>query len=179
LQTLSATATASAAFVAAVAGTGATILDTRKTLPGLRTAQKYAVRCGGAENHRQGLFDAILLKENHIETSGSVEASIAAARATAGPMLVEVEVETLEQLRNALASDVDRIMLDDFSLDQLRAAVGIRNETNPSIRLEASGGVTLGKVREIAATGVDYISVGSITKDIKAVDFSLRVIETV
>jgi nicotinate-nucleotide pyrophosphorylase (carboxylating) len=162
-----------------VAGTGTTILDTRKTLPGLRGAQKYAIRSAGASNHRIGLFDAILIKENHIESVGSVIAAIDAARAAAGPLLVEIEVESMEQLAHALASDADRVMLDDFPLETLRAAVSLRDRQNPGIKLEASGGVTLENVRAIAETGVDYISVGAMTKNVSAVDFSLRVVHAV
>jgi len=180
LQTLSATATTTAAYVAAVAGTGARILDTRKTIPGLRAAQKYAVRCGGASNHRFGLFDAILIKENHIEALGSLDAAIdaasAAASAAAGAMLVEVEIETMDQLERALASRATRLMLDNFTPDQMTAAVRMRNEKNPEIELEASGSITLDNIRAIAATGVDYISVGSLTKSVSAIDFSLRVV---
>jgi nicotinate-nucleotide pyrophosphorylase (carboxylating) len=176
LQTLSATATAAARFVEAVAGTGAVILDTRKTIPGFRAAQKYAVRCAGASNHRFGLYDAILIKENHIAALGSIEAAVAKARAAAGEKLVEVEVETMQQLESALRSSADRLLLDNFSPDGLRAAVALRRKLGARQALEASGGITLGNVREIAETGVDYISVGSITKNVAAVDFSLRIV---
>jgi nicotinate-nucleotide pyrophosphorylase (carboxylating) len=176
LQLLSGTATAAARFVDAVAGTGATILDTRKTIPGLRAAQKYAVRCGGARNHRLGLFDAVLIKENHILAVGSIEAAVANARATAGDLLVEVEVETLKQVELALASAADRLLLDNFSLEMLRQAVDLRRQTGTAKELEASGGVSLESVRAIAETGVDYISVGGITKNVNAIDFSLRIV---
>jgi len=163
-------------FVAAVAGTGATILDTRKTLPGLRRAQKYAVRCGGASNHRIGLFDAILIKENHINAMGSIEAAIASARAEAGKVLIEVEVETLDQLRLALDSSADRVMLDNFPLQAMREAVELRNRRHARQTLEASGGITLDTVRAIALTGVDFISVGKMTKSVDAIDYSLRLV---
>lgn len=180
LQTLSATATAAAEFVDSIAGTGAVILDTRKTVPGLRLAQKYAVRCGGASNHRIGLFDAILIKENHIAAFGSIDAAIHAARhaarETAGSVLVEVEVESLEQLESALASEADRLLLDNFSLAMMHEAVARREQAKSEQTLEASGGITLDNVRAIAETGVDFISVGAMTKTVRAVDFSLRVV---
>ncbi len=172
LQLLSGTATAARRYVDAVAGTGAVILDTRKTLPGLRRAQKYAVRCGGAENHRLGLYDAVLIKENHIAASGGVAAAVEAAkRAAPRGMPIEIEVENLEQLREALAAGAERLLLDNFELDALRAAA---RETNRRARLEASGGITLANVRAIAETGVDYISIGEITKNVRAVDLSMR-----
>jgi nicotinate-nucleotide pyrophosphorylase (carboxylating) len=173
LQLLSGTATNTHRYVEAVAGTGATILDTRKTLPGLRRAQKYAVRCGGGQNHRMGLYDAILIKENHITAAGSVTAAVAAARRTApAGTVVEVEVEDLGQLREALAAGADRLLLDNFSLKRLREAV---QETHGRARLEASGGITLENVRAVAETGVDYISIGSLTKNVRAVDLSMRI----
>jgi nicotinate-nucleotide pyrophosphorylase (carboxylating) len=172
LQTLSATATQAAAYVAAVAGTRATILDTRKTLPGLRLAQKYAVRCGGATNHRLGLHDAVLIKENHIACAGSVAAAVAAARAASPGLGVEVEVESLAELREALDCAPDRIMLDDFDLAGLREAVAV---TAGRVPLEASGGMSLDAVRAVADTGVDYISVGALTKHVRAIDLSMRV----
>jgi len=175
LQTLSATATAAARFVDAVAGTSARVLDTRKTIPGLRAAQKYAVRCGGALNHRLGLFDAILIKENHIVALGSIDAAMARARAPE-VSLVEVEVETLEQVERALASGADRLLLDNFPLEMIREAVLLRDRSSPRKKLEASGGVSLGNVRAIAETGVDYVSVGIMTKSVAAVDFSLRIV---
>lgn len=172
LQTLSATATATRSYVDAVTGTSARILDTRKTLPRLRRAQKYAVRCGGGLNHRLGLYDAILIKENHIVAAGSIRAAADAAR-NAGVM-VEIEVENLDELREALATSADRLLLDNFSLDDLATAVSIRNQQAPGILLEASGGITLGNVQGIAGTGVDFISIGALTKDIAAVDLSMR-----
>ncbi|MBX5460523.1 MAG: carboxylating nicotinate-nucleotide diphosphorylase [Steroidobacteraceae bacterium] len=174
LQLLSATATEARRYADAVAGTGCTILDTRKTLPGLRTAQKYAVRCGGAGNHRMGLFDMVLIKENHIATAGSIAAAIATARRTWPDLKVEVEVESLEELDQALAAQADIIMLDDFSHADMREAVA-RNCASPRpAKLEASGSVSLAKVREIAETGVDYISVGALTKHVRAIDLSMR-----
>jgi nicotinate-nucleotide pyrophosphorylase (carboxylating) len=176
LQLLSGTATATAACVAAAAGTRARILDTRKTLPGLRVAQKYAVRCGGGTNHRLGLFDGILIKENHIETSGGIGNAVAAARRRLAGEPVEVEVETLVQLREALRARADRLLLDNFSLVALREAVDInRKEGHPPAELEASGGVTIDDISKVAATGVDYISVGSLTKHVSAVDLSMRI----
>jgi nicotinate-nucleotide pyrophosphorylase (carboxylating) len=159
--------------VEAVAGTPATILDTRKTLPGLRLAQKYAVRCGGAENHRMGLYDAILVKENHIASAGGIKAAVAAA-SKHGNILIEVEVETLEQVAEALATDAHRLLLDNFSLKQLSEAVKLRDQSAPAITLEASGGISLGSVRKIAETGVDFISIGSLTKDVQAADLSMQ-----
>lgn len=171
LQTLSGTASMAAVYAEAVAGTGARVLDTRKTLPGLRRAQKYAVACGGGHNHRVGLYDAVLIKENHIAAAGSIEAALAAARQVAGDAWIEIEVESIEQLKQALAAGAERLLLDNFSLDQLREAVDLNAG---SARLEASGGVSLDTVRAIAETGVDDISVGSMTKDLRATDFSLR-----
>ena len=171
LQTLSGTATAAAAFVACVAGTGAIILDTRKTVPGLRLAQKYAVRCGGAANHRVGLFDAVLVKENHIAAAGSITTAVATAKARYPDVLVEVEVEDLEQLREAIAAGAQRALLDNFDLAGLREAVQL---ADGRIALEASGNVTLDSVHDIALTGVDFISTGAITKHVQAVDFSMR-----
>lgn len=175
LQTLSGTATSANRFAAALRGTDAGILDTRKTLPGLRLAQKYAVRCGGAHNHRAGLYDAVLIKENHILAAGSIRKVVELARLKCSDVLVEIEVETLDELRQALATDVDRIMLDDFSDSDLREAVALRN-ASPGTRkeLEASGGVDFDSLRAIAATGVDWISVGAITKHLRAIDFSMR-----
>ena len=174
LQTLSATATLANAFTRAVAGSGATILDTRKTIPGLRNAQKYAVRVGGARNHRMGLYDAILIKENHIISAGSIAAAVAEARRLSPAVLVEVEVENHDELREALAAGADQVLLDNFGNSALAEAVAIRNELNQGVKLEASGGVNLDTVGRIAATGVDYISVGALTKDIRALDLSLR-----
>jgi nicotinate-nucleotide pyrophosphorylase (carboxylating) len=175
LQTLSGTATATRGYVELVAGTRARILDTRKTLPGLRLAQKYAVRCGSGENHRIGLFDAVLIKENHIAAVGSVSAAVAAARRQSQRVMIEVEVETLEQLREALATDADRIMLDDFSLDDMRAGVKLRDAHGGKRQeLEASGSVDAAKLKAVAATGVDFVSIGAITKHVRAIDFSMR-----
>jgi nicotinate-nucleotide pyrophosphorylase (carboxylating) len=175
LQTLSGTATTTRSYAELVAGTKARILDTRKTLPGLRLAQKYAVRCGGGENHRIGLFDAVLIKENHIAAVGSVSAAVALARRQSPQVMIEVEVETLAQLREALATDADRIMLDDFSLDDTRAAVALRDAHRSKHReLEASGSVDAAMLKAIAATGVDFISIGAITKHVRAIDFSMR-----
>jgi nicotinate-nucleotide pyrophosphorylase (carboxylating) len=175
LQLLSATATVTSEYVAAVAGTGCRILDTRKTIPGLRLAQKYAVQCGGGVNHRVGLFDAILIKENHILSAGGVAAAVESSREINAGMPVEVEVESLDELRDALGADAERLLLDNFSLLQLRDAVAInRDQGNPPAELEASGGITLDSIRDIAATGVDFISVGALTKNIRAIDLSMR-----
>jgi nicotinate-nucleotide pyrophosphorylase (carboxylating) len=174
LQLLSGTATVARRFVDAVSGTGCTILDTRKTLPGLRTAQKYAVRCGGAQNHRMGLFDMILIKENHIAAAGSLTAAVEAARQAAQGIRIEVEVESVRELEEALAAAPDIVMLDEFSLEDLRAAVALNRDRGSPVKLEASGSVCLDTVRSIATTGVDYISVGSLTKHVRAVDLSMR-----
>jgi nicotinate-nucleotide pyrophosphorylase (carboxylating) len=174
LQLLSATATAARRFVDAVAGTGCRILDTRKTLPGLRTAQKYAVRCGGADNHRMGLYDQVLIKENHIAAAGSISGAIDAARGSAPGVRIEVEVESLSELGEALNARPDIILLDDFTLDDLRAAVALNRAQGAAAKLEASGSVSLETVRAIAETGVDYVSVGSLTKHVRAVDLSMR-----
>ncbi len=174
LQLLSATATVTRRFVAAVAGTECRILDTRKTLPGLRSAQKYAVRCGGGDNYRMGLYDCVLIKENHIAAAGSIAGAIASARRTAPGITVEVEVESLAELEQALAAAPDIIMLDDFSLEDMRAAVARNRAAGRRARLEASGSVTLEVVRAIAETGVDYVSVGSLTKHVQAIDLSMR-----
>jgi len=174
LQTLSATATAAQRYVAAVAGTGCRILDTRKTLPGLRLAQKYAVRCGGAQNHRLGLYDMVLLKENHIIAAGSIARAVETARRTSPGIPVEVEVETLAEFDQALAAGADIILLDELSLADVRTAVARNRSAGARAKLEASGRVTLATVRETALTGVDYISIGSITKHVQAVDLSMR-----
>ncbi len=174
VQLLSATATAARRYADAIAGTDCAILDTRKTIPGLRTAQKYAVLCGGARNHRIGLFDQVLIKENHIAAAGSLSAAVAAGRRAAGPRKVEVEVETLAEFEQALRAQPDIILLDEFSLADMRAAVEINRSKGRPVKLEASGSVTLETVRTIAETGVDYISVGGITKHIRAVDLSMR-----
>jgi nicotinate-nucleotide pyrophosphorylase (carboxylating) len=174
LQLLSATATEARRYVEAVAGTGCTILDTRKTLPGLRTAQKYAVRCGGARNHRMGLYDMVLIKENHIAAAGSLSKAIASARRVAPGLQVETEVETLAQLAEALQARPQIVMLDNFTLPDLRTAVQRNRELDSPVKLEASGGTSLATVRAIAETGVDFISVGAITKHVRAVDLSMR-----
>jgi nicotinate-nucleotide pyrophosphorylase (carboxylating) len=171
LQTLSGTATLARRWANAVAGTGARILDTRKTIPGLRLAQKYAVTCGGCHNHRVGLYDAVLIKENHIAAAGSVTAALQAAQHEAAGLEVEIEVENLAQLHEALAAGARRVLLDNFPRERLREAVAI---SAGRARLEASGGVTLETVRAIAETGVDDISVGALTKDVRAVDLSMR-----
>ncbi|MBC8024728.1 MAG: carboxylating nicotinate-nucleotide diphosphorylase [Steroidobacteraceae bacterium] len=174
LQTLSATATAAHRYVEAVAGTGCQILDTRKTLPGLRLAQKYAARCGGARNHRLGLYDMVLVKENHIIAAGSIAAAVGAARRTSPGIPVEVEVETLTEFDAALSAGADIIMLDELSVGDMRIAVERNRAQGSKVKLEASGSVTLATVREIAMTGVDFISIGGITKHVQAVDLSMR-----
>jgi nicotinate-nucleotide pyrophosphorylase (carboxylating) len=174
LQTLSGTATAANRYVQAVAGTGCRILDTRKTLPGLRLAQKYASRCGGAQNHRMGLYDMVLIKENHIIAAGSIGSAIAAARLTSPRVPVEVEVESLDEFQQALAAAPDVIMLDELSLADMREAVQRNRASAAPCKLEASGSVTLTTVRDIALTGVDFISIGGITKHVQAVDLSMR-----
>ena len=171
LQLLSATATLARRYADCVAGTGATILDTRKTLPGLRLAQKYAVRCGGCQNHRIGLFDAVLIKENHIMAAGSIGKAIATARHLHPGVKVEVEVESLAELAEALQAQPDIIMLDNFDRAGMVEAVRI---TAGRVKLEASGNVNFDTVRAIAETGVDYISIGGLTKDVRAVDLSMR-----
>ncbi|WP_297528593.1 carboxylating nicotinate-nucleotide diphosphorylase [Thiohalobacter sp.] len=171
LQTLSGTATLARRYADAVAGLPVRLLDTRKTLPGLRHAQKHAVRMGGCHNHRMGLYDGILIKENHIAACGSIAAAVAAARQLGTDLPVEVEVENLAELDAALEAGADILLLDNFDLETLREAVA-RNRGHA--RLEASGGVTLETVRAIAETGVDFISVGSLTKDVKAIDLSMR-----
>jgi nicotinate-nucleotide pyrophosphorylase (carboxylating) len=175
LQMLSATATQTSRYAEALEGTKCRVLDTRKTIPGLRLAQKYAVRCGGGTNHRVGLFDAILVKENHIAAAGSIPAAVAEARKLSGKVMLEVEVENLEQLQQALDAKVDRILLDNFSHEDMRTAVRItRAHTNAGIELEASGNMSLETLRTVAETGVDFISVGGLTKHVRAVDLSMR-----
>ena len=171
LQTLSGTATLARRYAEAVAGTGVRILDTRKTVPGLRLQQKYAVACGGCFNHRIGLYDAILIKENHIAAAGSITAALEVARAQSPDVEVEVEVESLTELNEALAAGARRVLLDNFSTDDLRTAVVV---TKGRARLEASGGIELESIRELAATGIDDISVGALTKSVRAVDLSMR-----
>ncbi|MGH8086514.1 MAG: carboxylating nicotinate-nucleotide diphosphorylase [Lysobacter sp.] len=174
MQTLSATATSTAAHVDAVRGSKAKILDTRKTLPGLRQAQKYAVRVGGGVNHRMGLFDAVMLKENHIRAAGSLTAAIGAARAAQPTLPLIVEVETLDQLREALDVGCDRILIDDFDATTRRDAVAIAAAHPRPVPLEVSGGVDLDGLRAIAADGVDCISIGGLTKHVRAIDLSLK-----
>lgn len=173
LQTLMATATISRQFAKAVAGTRTQILDTRKTLPGLRHAQKYAVRVGGASNHRIGLFDAVLIKENHIAAAGSIAAAVSNARAIAGTRMVEIEVESLAELQLALAAKPDRIMLDEFSAEDLKTAVAL---AQGQVALEVSGSMSFERLAAVAALGVDYISVGALTKNVRAIDLSMRLL---
>lgn len=171
LQTLSGTATKTKAYVDRISGTDAQILDTRKTLPGMRYAQKYAVRCGGGTNHRMGLYDVILIKENHIATAGSVSKAVNEAKQQYPTIKLEIEVENASQLKEALNTQADVILLDNFSLSELENAVAI---TDGKKKLEASGNMTLENIREVAKTGVNYISIGAITKHVQAVDFSMR-----
>lgn len=171
LQTLSGTASHARRYADAVRGTRTRILDTRKTLPGLRAAQKYAVRCGGGHNHRMGLYDALLIKENHIAAAGSIAQAVSAARRLSPGKPLEVEVENLDELRQALEVSVTRILLDNFPLEELARAVHLNAGR---AKLEASGGINLSNIRAVAETGVDFISVGAITKDLRAVDLSLR-----
>ena len=171
LQTLSATATVAKQYADAVAGTGCKVLDTRKTIPGLRNAQKYAVACGGCYNHRIGLYDGMLIKENHIIAAGSIAKAVHLARQQS-TVPVEVEVESLQEFKEAYAAKPDRIMLDNFSLDDMRTAVALNSNR---IELEASGNITLENIRSVAETGIDYISIGALTKNIKAIDLSMRI----
>ncbi len=171
LQTMSATATQAREYADAVAGTDCRILDTRKTIPGLRKLQKYAVACGGCINHRLGLFDGILIKENHILAAGSIAAAVQMARELS-ELPVEIEVENLQEFEQALAAAPDRIMLDNFSLKDLKAVIKLNAGR---VELEASGNVDLKKVKKIAETGVDFISIGALTKNIKAIDLSMRI----
>ena len=174
LQLLSGTATAAHAYAAVLEGTPSRLLDTRKTIPGLRSAQKYAVRVGGGHNHRMGLFDGILIKENHIVAAGSIAHAVSAAKRGPAQVPVEVEVENLSELRQAIDAGADIAMLDEFSLQAMREAVAINAASPRPLKLEASGGITLATIRDIAETGVDFISVGSITKHVRAVDLSMR-----
>ena len=174
-QLLSGVATRTRRFVAMVQGTPATLLDTRKTLPGLRLAQKYAVRCGGGENHRLGLFDAYLIKENHIVAAGSIRAAVATARTLNPKVRLEVEVESAAELDEAVAAGADLIMLDNFSAEECADAVA---RTRGKAKLEASGGIDEGSIASIARTGVDYISVGSLTKAVRPLDLSMRFVDT-
>lgn len=177
LQTLSAVATKTRQYVDAVSATKANIVDTRKTLPGLRLAQKYAVKCGGGVNHRLGLYDGILIKENHIIAAGGIEQALSKAKSTtpSSEIFIQIEVETLDELRSALNAGAEMVLLDNFKLNKLREAVYLtKNLVGESTLLEASGNVTLDNVKAIAETGVDRISVGSLTKDVKAIDLSMR-----
>ena len=176
LQVLSGTATQARRYVQAVQHTHAKILDTRKTLPCLRSAQKYAVLCAGGVNHRMGLYDAFLLKENHIAAAGSISAAVAAAQKLHPELPIEVEVETLAQIPEAIAAGATRLLLDNFTLEMLRKAVAL---VQGKVSLEASGGVNLETVVAIAETGVDFISVGAMTKDVRALDLSMRIVEIV
>ncbi|HED32844.1 MAG TPA: carboxylating nicotinate-nucleotide diphosphorylase [Gammaproteobacteria bacterium] len=171
LQTLSATASTAAEYAAAVSGTGTRVLDTRKTIPGLRIAQKYATSCGGCHNHRIGLYDAILIKENHILASGGIQEAVNAARINNPELMIEIEVESIEEMETAIMTKVERILLDNFNLGLLKQAVSLNNG---QAELEASGNVTLENIRAIAETGVDYISTGALTKNIQALDLSMR-----
>jgi nicotinate-nucleotide pyrophosphorylase (carboxylating) len=171
LQTLSATATVARQYADAVFGTGCKVLDTRKTIPGLRNAQKYAVVCGGCYNHRIGLYDGVLIKENHILASGSISKAIALARKMSSAS-VEVEVESLVEFQEAIEAKPDRIMLDNFTLDEMRSAVALNYN---GVELEASGNITLENIRTIAETGIDFISIGALTKNIRAIDLSMRI----
>lgn len=171
LQTLSATATVARQYADAVSGTGCKVLDTRKTIPGLRNAQKYAVACGGCYNHRIGLYDGVLIKENHIIAAGSIGRAIRAARELSS-VPVEVEVESMQEFLEAVAAKPDRIMLDNFSLEEMAEAVKLNAG---AIELEASGNIELDNIRGVAETGVDYISIGALTKHVKAVDLSMRI----
>jgi len=175
LQTLSATATLSQQFCQQIAHTSCRLLDTRKTLPGWRLAQKYAVRCGGGVNHRMGLYDAIMLKENHLMAFGSVKQAIAHARQQHPTVPLISEVETLTQFTAALDARPDQILLDNFTLSQLQCAVQQNRQHKQPVALEASGGISLKNIRQVAETGVDYVSVGSLTKNIQAVDLSLLI----
>ncbi len=174
LQTLSAVATVTRRYVDAITGTRATILDTRKTIPGLRLAQKYAVRVGGGSNHRIGLYDGILIKENHIVAAGGITPAVHRAREHGTTVLLEVEVETLEQAEEALCVGADRLLLDNFTTALMREAVALRDRLAPGTGLEASGGIDLQSIRTVAETGIDFISVGNLTKNIHAVDLSMR-----
>lgn len=171
LQTLSGTATVTRQYVDQLAGTRARLLDTRKTLPGLRLAQKYAVLCGGGHNHRIGLFDAVLIKENHIAAAGSIARAVNLASSRHPGVLVEVEVENIDELEQACAAGAQRALLDNFTVAGLRAAV---TRFGGRIELEASGNITLDSIREVAGTGVDFISTGAITKHLRAIDLSMR-----
>jgi len=171
VQTLSATATVSALYASKVEGSETKVLDTRKTIPGLRMAQKYAVSCGGCENHRLGLYDAFLIKENHIKACGSIASAVTEARFRNPELSVEVEVESLDELQQALDAGVDRVLLDNFDLDTMKQAVELCAGKTIT---EASGNITLENIQQVAQTGVNYISTGSLTKNIQAIDLSMR-----
>jgi nicotinate-nucleotide pyrophosphorylase (carboxylating) len=172
LQLLSGTATVARQYADAVAGTATRVLDTRKTVPGLRDAQKYAVTCGGCHNHRHGLYDAVLIKENHIRAAGSIAAVLKKAMTASQPgTLIEIEVEDLDQLQQAIAAGATRVLLDNYPVEQLRQAVEI---AAGKVELEASGGISLDNIHRFAATGIDFISVGSLTKHVRAIDLSMR-----
>lgn len=171
LQTLSGTATVTRSYVERIKHSTCRILDTRKTIPNLRLAQKYAIRCGGGSNHRIGLFDAFLIKENHLAACGGIKAAVEHGRALYPDLMLEVEVEDLEQLQQAIDAGVDRVLLDNFNLEQIKQAVAL---TGQSVELEASGNITDQTLVQIAETGVDFISVGALTKNLRAIDFSLR-----
>ncbi len=172
LQTLSATATLSRAYAREAVGTGLTVLDTRKTIPGLRLIEKYAVRCGGCSNHRFGLYDGILIKENHILAAGSIALAVSKAQQLLANVPIEVEVESLDELAQALEAGANRIMLDNFNLAMMNEAVKLNAGR---AKLEVSGNVELENIKSIAATGVDYVSVGALTKNVKAIDLSMRI----
>lgn len=172
LQTLSGTATVTAAYVAELAGLSVKLLDTRKTIPGLRYAQKYAVRCGGGHNHRMGLYDAFLIKENHIMSAGSIAAAISQARIQEPAKIIEIEVENLQELKQALDAKADIILLDNFEFQDIEKAVHMNQN---QAQLEVSGNVTQSNIRQIAMTGIDRISVGALTKHVRAIDLSLRI----
>ena len=174
LQLLSGTATAAHSYAALLEGTNCRLLDTRKTIPGLRAAQKYAVRVGGGHNHRMGLFDGILIKENHIMAAGSIAMAVARAKQSGAAVPVEVEVENLGELTQAIDAGADIALLDEFSMPAMRDAVALNANARRPLKLEASGNITTATIREIADTGVDFISVGSITKHIRAIDLSMR-----
>jgi len=174
LQLLSGTATAAHSYAALLEGTNCRLLDTRKTIPGLRTAQKYAVRVGGGHNHRMGLFDGILIKENHIMAAGSIAMAVARAKQSGASVPVEVEVENLAELTQAIDAGADIALLDEFPIPAMREAVAVNSSAKRPLKLEASGGITTATIREIAETGVDFISVGSITKHVRAIDLSMR-----
>lgn len=175
LQTFSATATITQLYAKRIAHTQCKLLDTRKTLPGMRFGQKYAVKCGGGENHRIGLFDAFLIKENHIMACGSIKQALSTAISQAPERLLEIEVENLNELNQALDGKAQVIMLDNFDLENLNKAVTLRNNHHNKAKLEASGNVSLDRIQAIAETGIDYISVGALTKNVQALDLSLRI----